>query len=111
MSEQRVYKDEFLYLTTTGRKSGKPHEIEIWYVAHGDCYYLCAEQRDSSHWVQNIRQQPAITIRVQGQVYTGTGRPLDSDTDADLVHEVSGLFDQKYKWSNGLLVELCPVTK
>ncbi len=26
----------YLYLTTTGRRSGNPHEIEIWFVAHDD---------------------------------------------------------------------------
>ena len=25
---------QFLYLTTTGHKSGAPHEIEIWFVPH-----------------------------------------------------------------------------
>lgn len=108
MAEQREYKDEFLYLTTTGRKSGNPHEIEIWYVAHGDCYYLCAEQRERSHWVQNIQHDPVVSVRVQGQSFAGTGRALDTEADVELVRVVSGLFDQKFKWSDGLLVELCP---
>lgn len=110
MSEQRVYKDDFLYLTTTGRKSGNPHEIEIWFVAHGDCYYLCAEQKERSHWVQNIQHHPAITVRVNGRVFPGTGRALDATADTELIRVVSGIFDQKYQWSEGLLVELCPST-
>ena len=44
----REYKPEFLYLITTGWKSGQPHEIEIWYVEHDSCYYLCAEHRDGA---------------------------------------------------------------
>ncbi|MEZ4667154.1 MAG: nitroreductase family deazaflavin-dependent oxidoreductase [Anaerolineae bacterium] len=108
MSEQRVYKDEFLYLTTTGWKSGNPHEIEIWYVAHNGCYYLCAEQRERSHWVRNIQHQPSVTVRVKGKVFAATGRPLDAGTDAELISAVAGLFNQQFQWSDGLLVELCP---
>jgi len=32
----------FFYLTTTGRKTGKPHKIEIWFVEHKSCYFLCS---------------------------------------------------------------------
>src|ERR1051325_2737939 len=30
------------YLTTTGRTSGNPHTIEIWFALHGDRVYLLA---------------------------------------------------------------------
>ena len=42
-------KEVFLYLTTTGWKSGKLHEIEIWFIEHAGNFYLCAEHRDQSH--------------------------------------------------------------
>ncbi len=103
-----TYKDEFLYLTTTGRKSGQPREIEIWFVAHEGCYYLCAEGRDRANWVQNIRHDAHISFWVHGQRYAGTGRPLDQAGDQSLIQAVSVLFDAKYQWSAGLLVQLCP---
>ena len=28
--------DDFCYLTTTGRVTGEPHEIEIWFAVDGD---------------------------------------------------------------------------
>jgi hypothetical protein len=28
---ERLADEDFCYLTTTGRKSGKPHESEIWF--------------------------------------------------------------------------------
>ncbi|NWG16069.1 MAG: nitroreductase family deazaflavin-dependent oxidoreductase [Chloroflexi bacterium] len=102
------YKAEFLYLTTTGRKSGQPREIEIWYVAYDGCYYLCAENRERADWVLNIRQQPAVTFWVNGQTYRGTGRALDRAAEPGRAAAVARLFDERYGWSDGLLVELCP---
>ena len=39
---------QYLYLTTIGRKSGKPHSIEIWFVAHDGCYYMVNEDPEES---------------------------------------------------------------
>ncbi len=102
------YKPEFFYLTTTGRKSGQPHEIEIWYVAHNGCYYLVSEHRERSHWVQNIQQTPAVRFQVNGQTHSGTGRTVDREAEPELAASVSALMDAKYQWSDGLIVELCP---
>jgi deazaflavin-dependent oxidoreductase (nitroreductase family) len=100
---------QFLYLTTTGWKSGKPHQIEIWFVSHGACYYLVSEMRERAHWVQNIQRNSAIHFRVGDNSYVGSGRVIDNAAEPDLAAAVSAKMDAKYEWSDGLIVELCPV--
>jgi deazaflavin-dependent oxidoreductase (nitroreductase family) len=102
------YKPEYLYLTTIGRKTGNPHEIEIWYIAHEKSYYLVSEGRERSHWVQNILNNPAITFFVEGQRYEGTGRPVDPEAEPELAEAVCTKMNTKYNWSTGLIVELKP---
>ena len=34
--------EEYCYLTTTGRVTGKLHEIEIWFVIHDTTLHLLA---------------------------------------------------------------------
>lgn len=41
----------YLYLTTTGWKTGNSHEIEIWFIEYAGRFYLCAEKRTNAHWV------------------------------------------------------------
>jgi len=103
-----TYKPEFLYLTTIGHKTGNPHEIEIWYVPYVGRYYLVAEGRERSHWVQNIDHNPTVSFYVEGLTYQGTGRAVDSASEPELAEAVSKLMDAKYNWSNGLIVELSP---
>ena len=98
----------FLYLTTTGWKSGQRHEIEIWFVELSGRYYLIAEGREQAHWVQNILRQPAVTFRVGGQHYRGAGRVIDPVAEPVLAGQVAALMDAKYEWSDGLIVELMP---
>lgn len=103
-----VYKDEFLYLTTTGRKSGQPHEIEIWYVAYQGRYYLCAEGRERANWVQNLLALPVVRWYVEGQWWQGSARPVHPGDAAGTHQAVSDRFEARYQWSDGLLVELQP---
>src|SRR5437016_9005426 len=57
--------DDYCYLTTTGRRSNLPREIEIWFALEGDSVYLLSGGRDRSHWVRNIQKTPGVTVRVR----------------------------------------------
>src|SRR5438093_2559695 len=50
----------FLYLTTTGRRTGLPREIEIWFTERGGYYYVIAEHRERADWVRNIQTDPRV---------------------------------------------------
>jgi hypothetical protein len=39
-------------------------------------------------------------------VSAGTGRVVDAEREAELWAQVRALFDKKYAWSDGLIVEL-----
>ncbi len=101
--------ETFFYLTTTGRKTGNPHKIEIWFVAHEDCYYLCAEHRENSDWVQNIMINNAVTFYIAEReqdvpIREGQATIIEDET---LLAKLRQKFDAKYKWSNGLFVGIC----
>src|SRR5215216_1255961 len=55
---------EYLYLTTTGRRSGLPREIEIWFTERDGRFYVIAEHRERAQWVLNILADPHIHVRV-----------------------------------------------
>lgn len=103
--------EQYLYLTTTGRRTGRPHQIEIWFVEHQGCCYLAAELRERADWVQNIQHNPAVTVRVGVRVFAATGRVVDQVAEPERAAAVRALMDAKYGWSDGLLVELCPAAE
>ena len=75
--------DDYCYLTTTGRRSGRPHRIEIWYAAQGDTLYLLSGGGRSSDWVQNLRADPEVLVEVEGDVRRGRGRILEGGDEAE----------------------------
>lgn len=76
------------YLTTSGRVTGNPHEIEIWFAAapqSSNTLYLLSGGRDRSDWVRNVRANPAVTLRIGTTRYTGAARIIAPDEPLDLV--------------------------
>jgi deazaflavin-dependent oxidoreductase (nitroreductase family) len=98
----------FLYLTTTGRVSGKPREIEIWYTERDGRYYLIAEHRERANWVRNIQAQPHVNVRVGNRRFDALARIVRENSEPELAAAVRALSDAKYGWSAGLVVELTP---
>ncbi len=96
---------QFLYLKTKGRKTGRQHEIEIWFVDYNGRYYIMSEHREQSHWVQNILHNPDVSFSVAGKELEGTAQAVK---EPKLVAAVSKLMDAKYGWSDGLIIELAP---
>jgi deazaflavin-dependent oxidoreductase (nitroreductase family) len=99
---------QFLYLTTTGRKTGLPREIEIWYVEYQGRFYILAELFEKAHFVRNLQADPRVSLRIGGQTMAATARILDQDADRELWEQVRALGAEKYGWGDGLPIELIP---
>ena len=54
----------FCYLTTTGRVSGRPHTIEIWFALDDRTLYLLSGGEDRSDWVRNLQASPEVDVRI-----------------------------------------------
>jgi deazaflavin-dependent oxidoreductase (nitroreductase family) len=75
--------EQYCYLTTTGRVSGEPREIEIWFGLEDSTIYLLSGGGDRSNWVRNLIAEPVVTIRIGEQSFHGRARILESsDEDA-----------------------------
>jgi deazaflavin-dependent oxidoreductase (nitroreductase family) len=74
--------DDFCYLTTTGRISGRPHTIEIWFALNRDTLYMLSGGMDRSDWVKNARHLPDVMVRIKDRVIVGKAR-LVKDVEED----------------------------
>jgi deazaflavin-dependent oxidoreductase (nitroreductase family) len=98
----------YLYLTTTGRKTGLPRQIEIWFVLWQGKFYILAEHFHNAQWVKNIAANSHVHVRVGDQEFDATARALAPNDDGELWTTAQDLAYQKYGWGNGLPVEITP---
>jgi deazaflavin-dependent oxidoreductase (nitroreductase family) len=89
--------DDFCYLTTRGRVSGRDHEIEIWYARDGDTLYLLAGAGEQSDWVRNLQAEPAVRVRIDDVTRAARGRVV---TDPDEERHARTVVFEKYQPRN-----------
>jgi deazaflavin-dependent oxidoreductase (nitroreductase family) len=72
---RRVAGKQMTRLTHYGRKTGKPHEVTIWFVLDGDRLYI-GTANVNRQWVQNVQQTPQVNLSIAGENVEGTARFL-----------------------------------
>lgn len=71
--------DGVCHLQTTGRVTGRPRTIEIWFAADGARLYLLAGGREGAYWVRNLRADPSVRVRLGGRTIGGRARTVEDD--------------------------------
>ena len=74
---------DFCYLTTTGRITGSPHRIEIWFAMADETVFLMAGDRDRSDWVRNLMISPDVVLEIGDRRRSTRARVVDESSDED----------------------------
>ena len=72
--DRSLDREDYCYLTTSGRVSGKPHTIEIWFTIVEGVLYMLAGGRERSDWVRNLRTTPSVQLRIRDRRWQATAR-------------------------------------
>ena len=103
------------YVTTTGRRTGRRHEIEIWFATDGTTVWLVSGGGERSDWVQNLLTRPEATVRIGDQeLMTSARLPLPQDEEKQtaarlLADKYPGYFQKAY--ADGYVIALDPLPK
>jgi deazaflavin-dependent oxidoreductase (nitroreductase family) len=84
--------EDFCYLTTTGRVSGKAHTIEIWFALHERTIYLLSGGGERSDWIKNVRHSPDVRVRINTTQFAGKARFITSEEEDALARKI--VFDK-----------------
>jgi deazaflavin-dependent oxidoreductase (nitroreductase family) len=88
-------------LTHYGRKTGKPHEVTIWFVLDGERLYI-GTANVNRQWVQNVQKTPQVKLSIAGENVEGTARLL---TDRAEHERAMAAIRRKY-WMFRPIIEL-----
>lgn len=96
---EKLAKEEYCYLTTLGRVSGKAHRIEIWFGMDGSRLYVLSGGRHAADWVKNLKKEPGIKVHIGRQTFAASARIV---TDAAEDQKARQLLAAKYyNWRPG----------
>ena len=89
----RIRDGSNIEITTSGRKSGKPHSKPIWYVVDGGKVFVQSGKDGKTDWYLNLQKTPAVTLKADRYSFRARGRRI---TDPKEVERVHALFRDKY---------------
>jgi deazaflavin-dependent oxidoreductase (nitroreductase family) len=81
---RRVAGKQTTRLTHYGRKTGKPHEVTIWFVLDGDKLYI-GTANVNRQWVRNVQKTPKIKLSMGDESFSGTVRFLTDRAEHERV--------------------------
>ena len=97
---ERLTSEDFAYLTTTGRRSGRAHTVEIWFAFRDGRVYLLSGGGDRADWVRNLRKDATVRVRIGTRSTSAKARLLRAGTPEDRL--ARQLLDGKYQgWRDG----------
>jgi deazaflavin-dependent oxidoreductase (nitroreductase family) len=109
----RLAREQFCYLTTIGRRTGKGHTIEIWFAlsSTGKTLYMLSGGRDRSDWVKNIVRNPAVEVRIADRVLGGRARVVEDPDEERTARRlvVAKYYGREQVRSTGWEAESLPV--
>src|SRR5262249_29860685 len=73
-------------LTTTGRKSGLPRSVTLWFVPEGDRVYLAGGEA-APQWCRNLRVNPAVELTIAGHTLRGRAQVVDDPARAAAIRD------------------------
>jgi len=89
---RRVAGKQTTLLSHYGRKTGKPHEVTIWFVL-GDDKLFIGTANVKRQWVSNVQKTPKIKLSIGGETFEGNARFL---TDRAEHERAMGAIRRKY---------------
>jgi deazaflavin-dependent oxidoreductase (nitroreductase family) len=60
---ESVKNNNYIYLTTKGRKTGKPHTVQIWFALAEGKIYLSHEGAYTD-WMKNLEKNEKVSARI-----------------------------------------------
>jgi len=95
--EQYLHRQRELFLTTSGRRTGRPHRVKLWFASAAGRIYLMAYTRRhgrGTDWFQNLRRAHTAVIEAGERRYAGHLESVD-DAEAELTR-ITEMFAAKY---------------
>ncbi|MFQ5999049.1 MAG: nitroreductase family deazaflavin-dependent oxidoreductase [Candidatus Bathyarchaeia archaeon] len=79
MLSEKAKNSKVLYLTTKGRRTGKPHTVEIWFAYENGVLYL-SHEGNHTDWMRNLVKNNEVTLKIANEQLIGKARILTDAT-------------------------------
>jgi deazaflavin-dependent oxidoreductase (nitroreductase family) len=77
-----MHRERLVLLTTTGRRSGRPHTVPMMFHRDGDRVLVIASNQgapEDPDWYRNLVANPEVLVELADESFDGTATPLEGE--------------------------------
>lgn len=82
-----------LRISTIGRRTGRKHDVSIWFAVNADGRLFVATRDKRRDWVRNVMKNLSVEVTISGVTRSMKVFPLKTDAERQYV---SDLYAKKY---------------
>lgn len=79
---EKLIKAREMHLTTKGRRTGRPHEVEVWYAYSNGKIYTAASLGHKADWIKNIASNNEVSVRIADTRFKGKAVILEGEASS-----------------------------
>lgn len=79
--------DNLIEITVTGRTSGRPISLPIWFALDDEKLYLIPVKGSDTDWYKNVLKTPTIRLQARGKTFTASPRLITDQAQLDTILE------------------------
>ncbi len=80
---EAVKNNKFIYLTTSGRKTGKPHVVELWF-AYAEGKIFLSHEGAYTDWMKNLTKNEHVRARIGPLNFEATAKIVNGGNPREL---------------------------
>jgi deazaflavin-dependent oxidoreductase (nitroreductase family) len=69
-----IRKEQFVYLTTIGRKTAKEHTVELWFALGKEEEVYLSHEGPRTDWMKNLVKHPRVKARIGKQTFEANAK-------------------------------------
>lgn len=91
---ESVKGEQFIYLTTQGRRTGKPHTVQLWFAFAEGKIYL-SHEGELTDWMKNVKKHWRVNVKIDSLKFDAAARILQGGSSKELGER--SLYEKYYK--------------
>ena len=91
---ESVKDEKYIHLTTLGRRTGKPHEVELWFAFSDGKLYLSHEGKHTD-WMKNVAKNERVSVKIGSLKSDASAKILKEGRSRDIGSRV--LYEKYYQ--------------
>ena len=81
-SIESVKDQKFIHIATLGRKSNKPHKVELWFAVSNGKIYL-SHEGERTDWMKNLAKNPKVSVEIDSLKFNVSAKILREGRSRD----------------------------